>query len=68
MRKKLKTKSALGEHGAVAIHREMSLKNCNVSPSIRTINLILKRHGCFDSRCRVRCKTPPRGWYLPDVV
>jgi hypothetical protein len=27
----------------------------------------LKRHGCFDSRRRIRYKSPPRGWYLPDV-
>jgi hypothetical protein len=36
-------KSALGEYGAVAIHREMSLNNCPAIPSIRTINRILKR-------------------------
>jgi hypothetical protein len=68
IRKNLKAKSALGEYGAVAIQREMKLRNCPVVPSISTINLILKRHGCFDSRHRIRCQSPPRGWYLPDVV
>jgi hypothetical protein len=58
----------LGEYGAVAIHREMSLNNCPAIPSIRTINRILKRHGYFDSRHRIRYKSPPRGWYLPEVV
>jgi hypothetical protein len=28
----------------------------------------LKRYGCFDSRRRIRYQSPPRGWYLPDVV
>ena len=67
-RKNLKSKSDLGEYGAVAIHREMSLKNCPVIPSIRTINRILKRHGSFDSQRRIRYESPPRGWYLPEVV
>jgi hypothetical protein len=58
----------LGEYGAVAIRREMSLNDCPVIPSIRTINLILKRHVFFDSRRRMRYQSPPRGWYLPDVV
>jgi hypothetical protein len=68
IRKNLKSKSALGEYGAVAIHREMSLQNCPAIPSIRTINRILKRYGSFDSRHRIRYKSPPRGWYLPEVV
>ena len=67
-RKNLKSKSDLGEYGAVVIHREMSLQNCPVIPSIRTINRILKRHGSFDSRHRIRYESPPRGWYLPKVV
>jgi hypothetical protein len=39
-RKNLKSQSALGEHGAVAIHREMSLNNCPVVPSISTVRSI----------------------------
>jgi hypothetical protein len=68
IRKNLKEGSVLGEYGTVAIHREMSLQKSPVVPSIRTINLSLQRHGCFDSRYRVRRESPPRGWYLPEVV
>jgi hypothetical protein len=45
----------------------MSLQRCPYLPGIRTINRILKRHGCFGSQRRIRY-TPPRGWYLPEVV
>lgn len=37
-------------------------------PSRRTINRILERHGCLDSRSRPRRPPPPRGWYLPEVA
>jgi hypothetical protein len=33
-----------------------------------TINRILERNGMFDGRKRQRHKTPPTGWYLPDVA
>jgi hypothetical protein len=46
----------------------MSLRCCPFIPSIRTINRILQRHGCFDSRHRIRYTPPPRGWYLPKVT
>jgi hypothetical protein len=67
-RKFLKKKSVLGEYGGKAINREMSLQNCPCIPSIRTINLILKRHGCFDATHRIRYPSPPLGWYLPEVA
>ncbi|MDR3197328.1 MAG: hypothetical protein LBU34_05610 [Planctomycetaceae bacterium] len=67
-RKTLQKESALGEYGAAAIHREMSLHCCPFIPSIRTINRILQRHGCFDSRHRIRYESPPRGWYLPKIL
>jgi hypothetical protein len=68
LRKYLKAKSALGEYGAKAIYREMSDKNCPVIPSLRTINLILKRNGCLDGKRRVPYEHPPSGWYLSDVA
>jgi hypothetical protein len=68
LRKNLKDESSLGEHGASAIHREMLSMNCPVVPALRTINLILKRNGCFDGKRRIRYKSPPLGWYLPEVA
>jgi transposase-like protein len=68
LRKNLKDKSVLGEHGALAIRREMESMDCPVIPALRTINLILKRNGCVDGKKRVRYKSPALGWYLPDVM
>jgi transposase-like protein len=68
LRKNLKNKSALDEHGALAIQREMVSMNCPVVPALRTINLILKRSDCIDGKRRIRYKSPPLGWYLPDVA
>lgn len=61
-------KSALGECGAEAIHREMIERGFRDVPCTRTINRILSRHGVFDCRPRIRHAPPPRGWYLPDVA
>jgi hypothetical protein len=68
LRKTLKEKSALGEHGASVIRREMLSMNCPFVPALRTINLILKRNGCVDRKSRIRYKAPPLGWYLPEVA
>jgi transposase len=67
-RKYLHDKSTLGEYGAQAIYREMQSKKCPFIPSLRTINLVLKRQGCIDGKHRIRHKSPPLGWYLPDVA
>jgi hypothetical protein len=64
----LKEKSALGEYGGEAIRREMQSRNCPMMPAVRTINTILSRHGCFDSKRRTRRPAPPSGWYLPSVM
>jgi hypothetical protein len=68
VRRQLKERSALGEHGAVAIHRELQTKKLASCPSVRTIGRILQRHGVLDGRKRVRRPPPLRGWYLPDVA
>lgn len=63
--------SDLGEFGAQAIQdrlrQEPGLGEAQV-PSVSTINRILRRHGLFDGRRRVRRKPPPPGWYLPEVA
>jgi hypothetical protein len=68
IRRRLKERSALGEHGAVAIHRELQTQKLASCPSVRTIGRILQRHGVLDGRRRVRRPAPLRGWYLPEVA
>lgn len=68
VRRKLAEVSDLGEFGAVAIHRELVQQGPANIPSVATINRILRRHGAFDGRQRVRRPAPPKGWYLPDVA
>jgi hypothetical protein len=63
--------SDLGEFGAQAIRNHLleqpDLRVWQV-PSVATINRILRRHGLFDARRRVRRKPPAPGWYLPEVA
>ena len=68
IRRRLKKRSALGEHGAVAIHRELHAKEVTPCPSVRTIGRILQRNGVLDGQKRVRRPPPLRGWYLPEVA
>lgn len=68
IRRRLKQRSALGKHGAAAIHRELQAQQVVPCPSIRTIGRILQRHGVLDARKRVRRPPPLRGWYLPKVA
>jgi len=71
LRQELAQHSDLGEYGAKAIHRNLlaSVKSDQETvPSLATINRILKRHGVFDTKQRVRRKAPPSGWYLPVVA
>ena len=68
IRRRLKQRSALGEHGAVAIHRELRAKQVTPCPSVRTIGRILQRQGVLDGRRRVRRPPPLRGWHLPEVA
>jgi hypothetical protein len=70
-RKFLAEKSDLGEFGAEAIRTHLleqpGFQGQSV-PSVATINRILRRHGVFDSRRRVRRKPPKSGWYLPELA
>jgi transposase-like protein len=71
LRQELAKGSDLGEYGAQAIRRELLAEGANnpeTVPSLATINRILKRHGVFDGRKRVRRPPPPPGWYLPEVA
>lgn len=71
LRRELHDKSALGEWGAKAIHRELTQRRKTVSeaiPSVSTIGRILTRRGALDGRRRQRRPPPPRGWFLPDVA
>jgi len=68
IRKFLREKSALGEHGPQAIHREMLQRRFRNVPAVRTIARILERRGALDGKRRVRRPPPPRGWFLPDVA
>ena len=68
IRRRLKQRSALGEHGAVAIHRELQAQEITPCPSVRTIGRVLQRNGVLDGRKRVRRPAPLRGWYLPEVA
>ena len=68
IRKHLKEKSDLGEHGAVAIHRALTERGLKRIPSLRTIGRVLLRRGALDGRQRIRRPPPPKGWYLPPVA
>src|SRR5579863_7809959 len=71
LRQELAHHSDLGEHGAQAIRRSLIVLENGLEtdvPSVATINRILKRHGVFDARVRVRRRPPPSGWYLPEVA
>lgn len=68
VRAELREKSALGEYGAEAIHRELVAQGVEAVPAVRTIGRILDRRGVLDGRRRQRRPAPPRGWYLPDVA
>jgi hypothetical protein len=68
VRKRLRTKSDLGECGAHAIHRELVTEGLKHVPSVTTIGRILSRRGALDGRRRVRRPAPPPGWYLSDVA
>lgn len=65
LRKNLRERSPLGEHGAVAIRRELLARKIRSVPCVRTIGRILQRHGVLDARRRIRRPPPPKGWYLP---
>ena len=68
LRGSLRDASALGEHGAAAIRRELeALGGPGPLPSVRTIGRILERGGALDGRRRVRRLAPPAGWYLDDL-
>lgn len=71
LRQELARYSPLGEYGARAIRNHLLgqavLDTADV-PSTATINRILKRHGVFDAKKRVRRPPPPLGWYLPEVA
>lgn len=68
VRKRLRTKSDLGECGSHAIHRELVKEGVKNVPSVTTIGRILSRRGALDGRRRVRRPAPPPGWYLSDVA
>lgn len=72
LRKELLQSSDLGEHGAVAIHRELLSRQKKLQleavPSVRTIGRILARRGALDGNRRMRRPPPPKGWYLPEVA
>lgn len=67
-RQRLRRDSALGEYGAVAIHRTLEAAALPGAPAVRTIGRILERRGAVDRRQRVRRPAPPRGWHLPAVA
>ncbi len=68
LRKELRDTSALGEYGAIAIHREWPVSTWGPAPAVRTIGRILERYGALDGQGRLRRPAPPRGWYLPAVA
>jgi hypothetical protein len=68
IRKQLRDKSDLGDHGAVMIQIVLKQRGLKKIPSVRTIGRILLRRGALDGRRRVRRPPPPKGWYLPRVA
>lgn len=68
LRQGLRDTSALGEYGAVAIHREWPAIPWGPPPAVRTIGRILERRGALEGSRRIRRPAPPRGWYLPAVA
>lgn len=69
VRRELRDETALGEHGAAAIRRELEARGLpGPLPSVRTIGRVLERRGALDGRRRVRRPAPPPGWYLPDLA
>ncbi len=66
LRRWLQQHSALGECGALAIHRALLTRSSAV-PCVRTIARVLARHGIVRQR-RVRRTPPLPGWHLPDVA
>jgi putative transposase len=68
VRYELEQASALGFHGAVAIHEALKARKIELLPSVRTIHRILERRGALDGQRRTRRPAPPPGWYLPEVV
>lgn len=71
LRQELARQSDLGEYGAQAIRNALLAQVQDAPetvPALATINRILKRHGAFDARQRVRRRPPPSGWYLPEVA
>jgi hypothetical protein len=68
VRQELKDQSDLGEFGAAAIVRELTMRGFLSLPSVRTIGRILARRGVLDARRRLRRRPPPLGWYLPAVA
>lgn len=68
LRRELRATSALGEYGAVAIHRAWPGEAGGLAPAVRTIGRILERRGALDGQRRIRRPAPPRGWYLPPVA
>ena len=70
VRAALAKQSDLGEFGAQAIRDHMlGLSDFQeLTPSVPTINRILRRNGIFDGRRRTRRPSPLPGWYLPEVV
>jgi len=68
LRHELRDTSALGEYGAVAIHRAWAVDPGGPPPAVRTIGRILARSGVLDGQPRVRRPAPPRGWYVPPVA
>lgn len=67
-RQELRQESALGEFGAVAVHRSLHQQGIGRLPSIRTIGRIFARRGQVDGRERIRRPAPPVGWYLPALA